>query len=160
MPSYALCAIPSAVRTVRTRESPMEIAYENRVWGRLTSHTDRSTTGSRFSERTIPADDLGWREIKVSYQKNNNKTNESKRCSWMGALGPRNAAATCLLVWGTYEALQRRHSVKWCAVAWGQRFSNLVGLVNFVIVKGTHVNLLLGENVRKEGRLYARGMHQ
>jgi hypothetical protein len=44
--------------------------------------------------------------------------------------------------------------VKWCAVDWGQRFSNLavlVGLVNFVIVKGTHVYLVLGENVRKEG---------
>jgi hypothetical protein len=72
----------------------------------------------------------------------------------MGALGPSNTAATCLLVWSTYEALQRRHSVKWCAVAWGQRFLNLavlVGLVNFVIVKGTHVNLVLGENVKKEG---------
>ena len=73
----------------------------------------------------------------------------------MGALGSSNTAATCLLVWGTYEALQRRHSVKWCAVAWGQRFSDLavlVGLVNFVIVKGTHVYLVLGESVRKEGR--------
>ena len=72
----------------------------------------------------------------------------------MGALGPSNTAATCLLVWSTYEALQRRHSVKWCAVAWGQRFSDLavlVGLVNFVIVKGTHVYLVLGESVRKEG---------
>ena len=73
----------------------------------------------------------------------------------MGALGSSNTAATCLLVWGTYEALQRRHSVKWCAVAWGQRFSDLVvlvGLVNFVIVKGTHVYLVLGESVRKEGK--------
>jgi len=73
----------------------------------------------------------------------------------MGALGSSNTAATCLLVWGTYEAFQRRHSVKWCAAAWGQRFSDLavlVGLVNFVIVKGTHVYLVLGENVRKEGR--------
>jgi len=72
----------------------------------------------------------------------------------MGVLGSSNTAATCLLVWGTYEALQRRHSVKWCAVAWGQRFSDLavlVGLVNFVIVKGTHVYLVLGESVRKEG---------
>jgi hypothetical protein len=84
-----------------------------------------------------------------------NKTNKSKMCNWMGALGSSNTAATCLLVWGTYEALQRRHSVKWCAVAWGQRFSDLaviVGLVNFLIVKGTHVYLVLGENVRKEGR--------
>jgi hypothetical protein len=75
----------------------------------------------------------------------------------MGALGSSNTAATCLLVWGTYEALQRRHSVKWCAVACGQRFSDLavlVGLVNFVIVKGTHVYLVLGGSVRKEGRSY------
>ena len=76
----------------------------------------------------------------------------------MGALGSSNTAATFLLVWDTYEALQRRHSVKWCAVDWGQRFSNLavlVGLVNFVIVKGgTHVYLVLGENVRKEGKYY------
>ena len=44
--------------------------------------------------------------------------------------------------------------MKWCAVAWGQRFSDLavlVELVNFVIVKGTHVYLVLGESVRKEG---------
>jgi hypothetical protein len=133
------------------RESP---------WGRLTCHADRSTTGSRFSERTIPADDLGLREIKVSCQKNNNKANESKRCSWMGAPGSSNTAATCLLVCGTYGALQRRHSVKWCAVAWGQRFSDLavfVGLVNFVIVKGTDVYLVLGESVRKEGRKTRNG---
>lgn len=51
-----------------------------------------------FSERTIPADDLGWKEMKVSYQKINNKTNESKRCSWMGALDSIDTAATCLLV--------------------------------------------------------------
>jgi hypothetical protein len=43
--------------------------------------------------------------------------------------------------------------VKWCAIALGQRFSDLavlVGLVNFVIVKGTHVYIVLGESVRKE----------
>jgi hypothetical protein len=41
------------------------------------------------------------------------------------------------------QALQWCHSVKWCAAAWGQRFLDpavLVGLVNFVIVKGAHVN--------------------
>ena len=73
----------------------------------------------------------------------------------MGALGSSNTAATCLLVWGMYEALQRRHSVKWRAVALGKQFSDLavlVGLVNFVIVKGTHVYLVLGESVRKEAR--------
>lgn len=41
-----------------------------------------------------------------------------------------------------------------CSVAWGQQFSDLavlVGIANFDIVKGTHVYLILGENVRKEG---------
>jgi hypothetical protein len=75
----------------------------------------------------------------------------------MGALGSSNTAATCLLVWGTYEALHRRHSVKWCAAAWGQRFSDpavLVGIVNFVIVRGTHGYSELGDKPygRKEGR--------
>jgi hypothetical protein len=66
----------------------------------------------------------------------------------MGALGSSNTAATCLLVWGTYGALHRRHSVKWCAAAWGQRFSDpavLVGIVNFVIVRGTHGYSELGD---------------
>ena len=44
--------------------------------------------------------------------------------------------------------------LKWCAAAWGQRFPDppvLVGPVNFVIVRGTHVYPDLGEKC-EEGR--------